>query len=554
MPTKQKSKKKSKKGKKGKKGKPVAPQISKKELAARKRQRAKQIQEFIGSLITYGALGAVIGVVLFFVAEPKIALAGGGGVAILALSFKYPMWGLWGFMIYMPFAGTVIYSIGGGSPLFQLAKDGFYIPAIIAIGLWCKNTGNPFIIPKAMKNPLYILLGFCLITLLLVNGVQQLNVPAPGEPGVRGQIVRPGDKPIPMGILGLKVMIGYVPLITGAYYKLKTKKELLFAARLTVILAIICCLLGMVQYQFLSSGKCNGTRGFTGDALFKASLEARCLVGGALLFSPNQGVIRLPGTFVAPWQWGWFLISNAAFTFAVAFCDPSPLWRIAGLFGMAVVFVNSAISGQRIALALVPTVTIILLVLTGQVANLKRFLPIGIGLGVVLGGAIVSNPAVVQERIDSFVGRWEASPPTAFITQQFEESSHSQDGIFGNGIGRATNSVRVFGRTRLIETYYPKLIYEIGPIGTIAMLGLLTSVTVAGFKAYRSVKDKNLRSLGASYWVFVLIISYNTYYYPLDVDPVAVYYWYFAGVVMRIPEIDKQEQARIKAEEEMLNN
>ncbi|MGD1698357.1 hormogonium polysaccharide biosynthesis protein HpsL [Dapis sp. BLCC M229] len=547
MPTKQKSKKKLK-SKSKKKGKPAAPQISKKELAARKRQRAKQIQQAIGALVTYGGLGAVIGVVLFFVADPKIALAGGGGVAVLGLSFKYPMLGLWGFMIYLPFAGTVTYWIGGGSPIFQLAKDGFFIPAMIGIGMWCKNTGNPFIIPKALKNPLYFLLGFCLITLLFVNGAQQFEPPDPRRPNATN------DNPIAMGILGLKAMIGYLPLITGAYYKLKSKKELLFAARLTVILAIICCLLGMVQYQFLSSGKCNGTRGFSGDQLFKASLEAKCLIGGALLFSPSQGVIRLPGTFVAPWQWGWFLISNAAFTFAVAFSDPSPLWRIGGLFGMAVVFINSAISGQRIALALVPTVTIILLVLTGQVANLKRFLPIGIGLGILLTGVVVSNPEVVQERIDSFVSRWKASPPTAFITQQFEESSHAQDGIFGKGLGRATNSARVFGRTRLIETYYPKLMYEIGPIGAIAMLVLLTSITLSGFKAYRSVKDKNLRSLGASYWVFVLIMSYNTYYYPLDVDPVAVYYWYFAGVVFRLPEIDKQEQARIKAEEEMENS
>ncbi len=546
MPTKQKSKKKSKK-----KGKPAAPQISKKELAARKRQRAKQIQQAIGALVTYGGLGAVIGVVLFFVAEPKIALAGGGGVAVLALSFKYPMLGLWGFMIYLPFAGTITYWIGGGSPIFQLAKDGFYIPAIIAIGLWCKNTGNPFIIPKALKNPLYFLLGFCLITLLFVNGAQQFNPPPP-KPGAQLNQSKKAEQPIAMGILGLKAMIGYLPLITGVYYKLKSKKELLFAARLTLILAIICCLLGIVQYQYLSSGKCNGTRGYTGEQLFKANLEAKCLVGGSLLFSPSQGVIRLPGTFVAPWQWGWFLIANAAFTFAVAFSDPSPIWRVAGLFGMAVVFVNSAISGQRIALALVPTVTIILLVLTGQVANLKRFLPIGMGLGFLLGGVIVSNPAVVQERIDSFVSRWKASPPTAFIAQQFEESGHV--GVVGKGLGRATNSARVFGRTRLIETYYPKLLYEIGQVGTIAMLVLLTTITFTAFKAYRSVKDKSLRSYGASYWVFVLIISYNTYYYPLDVDPVAVYYWYFAGVIMRLPEIDKQEQARIKAEEEMENS
>jgi hypothetical protein len=78
---------------------------------------------------------------------------------------------------------------------------------------------------------------------------------------------------------------------------------------------------------------------------------------------------------------------------------------------------------------------------------------------------------------------------------------------------------------------------------------LLRTITFTTFKAYRSVKEKNLRSFGASFWVFVLIISYNTYYYPLDVDPVCVYYWYAAGIIYRLPEIDKEEQKRIEAEE-----
>jgi hypothetical protein len=41
-------------------------------------------------------------------------------------------------------------------------------------------------------------------------------------------------------------------------------------------------------------------------------------------------------------------------------------------------------------------------------------------------------------------------------------------------------------------------------------------------------------------WVFVLFISYNTYYYPLDVDPVAVYYWLCAGIIFKLPILDKQ--------------
>jgi hypothetical protein len=319
---------------------------------------------------------------------------------------------------------------------------------------------------------------------------------------------------------------------------------------MTLVLAIICCVLGVVQYQFLVSGRCKGTDHLSGDDLFKATLEAKCLVGGSLVFSPSQNMIRLPGTFVAPWQWAWFLISNAFFTFATAFSDPSPLWRMVGLGGMALVFVNSAISGQRIALALVPLVTVILLILTGQVTNLKRFLPIAAGLGLVLGIAVIANPQIIQERIDSFVSRWNASPPTAFIAEQFEHTAGGQQGIFGKGIGRATNSTRIFGNTKLVETYYPKLIYEIGPVGTIAFLGLVTTLTVTTFKTYRSLKEKNIRSFGASFWVFVLIMSYNTYYYPLDVDPVAVYYWYFVGVIYKLPDIDKEELKRLKEEEE----
>jgi len=42
--------------------------------------------------------------------------------------------------------------------------------------------------------------------------------------------------------------------------------------------------------------------------------------------------------------------------------------------------------------------------------------------------------------------------------------------------------------------------------------------------------------------VFVAFISINTQYYPLDVDPVSVYYWVLAGAILKLPKIDKQVQ------------
>ena len=120
-------------------------------------------------------LGLLVGIGLFFAAEPKIAIAGGVGIAVLALCFKYPRQGLWAFMIYMPFSGTITYWIGGGNVIFQLAKDGFFIPSAIALFLICNQKHLPLFLPKQWKPSFSILLGVVLLTLLFVNGSLQMN-------------------------------------------------------------------------------------------------------------------------------------------------------------------------------------------------------------------------------------------------------------------------------------------------------------------------------------------------------------------------------------------
>ena len=518
------------KGTKSKKNQPIEAPIEivpltlkEQQLEKRKANKAKQeLSQFMTMTvvvsITIGAIGTVVG-------GFKGGIGGFAGVFILLSSFKYPEKALYAFLIYLPLGGSITYAIGGGdNPVLQLAKDAFYIPAVFALYQTCRAKSLPFILPVNLKAPLMLLLGYCLLVLFFVNGLQQFATKT--------------EKPFLMGILGLKVFLGYVPLIPCAYYLLKTKRDFYFLMRITTGLVVICCSLGFLQYMFLKTGRCEGTVG-SGAALFKASVESRCLVGGSLLYSPEQGVIRLPGTFVAPWQWGWYLIASAFTSFATAFCDRKWIWRIIGMVAMALNLSMAVLSGQRIALIIVPIATIALLFVTGQVANLKRFLPIAVVLGLAIVGAMSAFPDIVKERVDSFTGRWEAAPPTSFIADQFGFVGDAV-GILGRGLGRATNSARAFGETKLIETYYPKVLYELGPIGVLLLLAVLTTLTIATFKAYRKIKDKNLRGAGAALWVFILFISYNTYYYPLDVDPVAVYYWFMAGVILKLPELDKE--------------
>jgi hypothetical protein len=509
------------------------PELSRKEQRKLARAQAKKRQTIIQYVSMVTALSGLVALVFSLLLEPKLGIAGGLAIACLLLSARFPRYAIYGFIFYLPISGTVTYGLGG-SPILQLAKDAIFFPALLAVMVFCAKHKRPLIIPPALKIPLIIYGTFLTAVLLFVNGSQQFSAS--------------GEIPILLGILGIKALVGYLLLITCIYYLIRTKQDLYFLLRAQVVLIIICCSLAFMQYMMLKTGRCVGTVG-TGDELFKASLEARCLVGGALLYSPELGQIRLPGTFVAPWQWGWFLISSAFFAFGTAFSDRSLVWRIVGLISMAMIFVMSVLSGQRIALALVPFVVILLLFITGQIANLKRFLPIGIALGVILTFAATQYPEVVTERFESFQSRWNAAPPQAFIAEQLEWAMDQQRGLLGRGLGRATNAARIFGKTVLVETYHSKVLYETGPIGLFLMLAVYTVLVVTTFRAYRSIKDPSLRGYGASMFTFVLFISYFPYYYPLDVDPVNVYYWLAAGIVLKLPDLDRQERLKQSQED-----
>ncbi|MEM8805814.1 MAG: hormogonium polysaccharide biosynthesis protein HpsL [Cyanobacteria bacterium P01_G01_bin.38] len=512
-------------------GQTEEPVLSRKEQRAQARQLAKTRSELIQFTLLAFVGSGFAGLLVGLLTEPTLGIGLTAALLCLTLSFKYQRYALYAFIFYIPFSGTVVYALGG-NPILQLAKDAFYIPALIGVIQFCRRKRLPILLPKAIGIPLGIVFTIAMMTLLLVNLPQQFQSGG-------------SEYPLFMGLLGFKILLGYLPLITCIYYLMRTKEDLYLLLRIQVVVVIIACALGFIQYFMLRTGICAGTQGVGVDN-FRAGLGARCFVGGSLLYSPEHGQIRLPGTFVAPWQWGWFLISSAFFSFGTTFNDRSPFWRLMGIVSMVSILVMAVVSGQRIALFLVPIAVLGLSILTGQIANLKRFIPIGVVLGLILVFLTIRNPEVLQARVESFQDRWNASPPHEFVVQQFTEIAEEQEGLLGKGLARGTNAARTFGQVRLIETYHPKLLYELGPLGLIAVVALYATLTVSTFKAYRATKDKNLRGYAASMWVFVMFISFFPYYYPLDVDPVAVYYWLAAGITLRIPQLDKRERLLAK--------
>ncbi|MFM8300299.1 MAG: hormogonium polysaccharide biosynthesis protein HpsL, partial [Microcystis aeruginosa] len=526
-----------KKNKQGRKQADSHPLNLKGKLALKKEERQKK--QKLGGLIIFAICVAILlGLPLSLLFDAKIGAGVSLSLILVVFSFMYPRMALWAFIIYVPFNGTIVYWLGGNQ-ILQLTKDIFYIPALIALILECRTKQLPIIVPKQLGITLLLLFVFCAVCLLAVNLQKQLLPTCDSVAGMTvfsgGRLVglpcRTGE-PFLQGLLGFKVLLGYVPLIFCTYYLIKDKPTLLFFGRLLVTLVIICCVLGLMQYWMLKTGRCEGTRGLVADALFKAHLDARCLVGGGLAYSPEVNMIRLPGTFVSPWHWAWFLVSSAVICYANAFSEISQKWRLAALVGLTLVFINAVISGQRLAFFAVPIIIGLLTILTGQIANLKRFLPIIFVTSLLLAiGFSFLNPDFVQQRYDSAFSRWQQAPPTAFIQEQMDFAIRNQGGILGRGLGVATSAARVFGDISFVETFHSKVLFELGYIGFALYMIFITHLVYLTFRTYRSLKDPTLRGFAGSYWVLLLFVAYLPYWYALDTDPVGVYYWIFAGVI-----------------------
>lgn len=520
------------------------PDLSSQEQALSQRAAAKARKDFISFVAPVGAISALLGLAAFFVQGPKLAAAAGGAPLAFALAYRYPRQALWFFFFYMPFSGTVTYWLAGGNALFQLAKDAFYFPAVAALLALASKQRRDFWNPRKIMPWMGVLLAVCIMGILFVNLPRQFLPPCTETAKLLKKACAEG-KPFPQGLLGLKVFMGYVPLIFCMQALVRDRRDFLFFTRSHVILAGTCALLSLAQLAMLKTGRCAGTDALEGDALFKATLEAKCLVGGSLVYSPSQNMIRLPGTFVAPWQWGWFLISNTFFTFATAFFDRNLIWRLLGFGGLVAVLASAVISGQRIAFALVPLfiVVLILALLATRLIHWFWIIPIAVVVvgGIGLGTTLYAD--VVMERLDSFISRWQASPPTDMIAHQFNFiMPYIRGKPLGNGLGSATNSARMFGPTLLVETWFPKIMYEVGLVGLVAFLVFVTALTGFCLQAFWSTQDSKLKGFSLCFWIFVFFISYQTYYYPLDVDPVAVYYWALIGVILRLPALEKAEQ------------
>jgi len=412
--------------------------------------------------------------------------------------------GLIGLILFLPFAGII--SILAANPLAVLAKDLLIVaPTYLAYVLTAYRS-TPLIRP----SPLFLAATGALIFASVV------------------QLANPNLLSMAVGLVGLKVWLFYVPMLLLAGAFVRDGDDLRRLLRIFVVVAPIPCLVGLAQwlaatflgYKFIMFsiyGQMaeNWTQGFT-----------------SFQYSAGFSLFRLFSTFAAPAQYFGFAYSMIFVTWIAIRVENAGPWKTYAVASFYLAIAATLLSGSRQALVFVPFALVLLTVL----------------------GRSTSPKAIVAVLLASI-----AAVPLAFATIPLESIffdtsrlvGHYRDTLFfaglvdalenfpwGLGTGMNTGSARYVIADpdwEVFENFYAKAAYEFGVIGPVIVVALFAGLIGAALQLARFGSSPVFGACGAAFAAFYIAFGVNCLKgWQLDLDPVNVYFWLFAGILFRV--------------------
>lgn len=434
-----------------------------------------------------------------------------GALIIFVLwSYIFRRWqrGLYGLLLYLPFGGVVTLALHP-SPLPTLFKDIFFvIPAYLSFVVSSESRKAWAEFPRAVAGAMFLL------TAVVV--AQMFN------PDVISWMV---------AAIGAKVWLLYLPISVLAFGMIDSRADLNNILRLMVVLVCLPCTVGVVQWiGSMSSGYQVTMEAFYGEA-------ARGATQNFASFDIGGNLYRIPSTFVFVTQYFGYTLAMIAPAYALARTDPSPVWRRFSNFTLIFVILSSFLSGARSAFVFVPLLLALIYLFDGRTAGVTR---LAIIVTVPFAGALYIS------QLDP--GALYAQMSELTITYADEVAHRGlvhaiQAAPLGMGTGMNTGPARyAFNDPQsfvAIENYYAKAVYELGIAGLVIVVGLFLTIIIHGYKIHRHIRSEPMKSVSATILAFCITISLSSFKgWQIDLDPINVYFWMFAGILLKLQHLD----------------
>ena len=508
-------------------------------------EASKQIPEHVGNatriVVVIAAslvLGGLIGLADSLGDRYRwiVALSPIGALTLVLLYgsiMKHWKWGIYGLVVYMPFSGLpgiLLYSyIGSGWA--SLIKDLlFVIPAYLGFVWWQRNNKGQARLqfPGATGT----------ITLMLVlAGLVFVHLFNP-------QLVNPL-----VGLIGLKVWLFYLPLFVLGYHLIGSRAQLVRLAQITLALGMIPVAFGIAQAALIY-------RGYTGlaYALYGPAAEAATQLFARFEAAGGAGLVRVPGLFTFPLQYSMLLLVLLALAYAL-WSGGYPkrrhsLWHAGALATVVVALITS---GVRAVYVLLPGYFLLALLLDGRWHRIWKPLLV---LVVLIPASVGTLIWLMGSTVMAFAN-FAAGIVSLYLKPGGELSLINQFGYalrltwWGMGAGMNTSQARYalgpgasssyanLAFNAGVESFPGKAILEIGVPGLVVAVALLGWLLLSGYRRLRELRDPSLRAFGVGLLSFLaIVVAYLYKGTVLDYDPLNVCFWLFAGILMKLPELE----------------
>jgi len=451
------------------------------------------------------AAGAGFGVYLLLAAALLVVV--GLGVASWRRSLEWMVY-------YLPFSGLLPLALypsqGAGTELKDIAFVG---PAYIGALLLLLRRRERFTVPRA---PVLLLVAMaCLVF------VQAFN-PALAKPLV--------------GAIGIKVWLFYIPLVALGYHMYTQKRDLDRLLKWMTILAMIPCVLGLIEAALVYGGRSAFVYHLYGAAAAATTEDFTTFqFGGASL-------TRISSIFTFTAQY-WFFATAAI---AVAWAawrgnrnDPTMRWL--GPAAITIATFASLTSGLRAAFIFTPMLLLLIAAFDGF--DVRRLISgaLASAFAIIVVLYLLGIPFTPLANLTS----GHASYILGFFGQGITFGMHHA--LLGLGTGSDTAQARyafssgTYGTTFAslggvwYESWYLKAFLELGLFGLVLFLCLCGALVRRSLQAHWAIVDPETRSISAALvalLVWTLAFSVKTAL--VDEDPLDVYLWLFIGIQWRL--------------------
>ncbi len=429
-------------------------------------------------------------------------------------NWRYPVYGL---LCFLPWAGIPTIALYPAPPMTRALKDVmFVLPAYASFAVWFLRFRPRTRIPAII---LATVVAFALLVVLHAFD----NTVANSE----------------VALIGLRTWLFYMPLLALGYHLCTRADAVDRLARCLLLIALIPTAIGIAQSALIYGGARDLAFRMYGDA-------AHDVTQGFGRFEVGRGdLVRVASTFT-------FLSQYYNFVLA-ALCLAYGRWHAIGARAgwrqwirvgpMSVIVAAGLLSGARGAFVTIPLFFLVVLALR---SNWRGLLQLPLLLLALLTGAVALFGTTITDLYDlvsELATDYLTSVPIGELTQALGAT------WWGLGTGTNTGPARFVDpdTTRVVlENYFAKTIFELGLPGLLLISILLGAIVFHAIRITRRLKNPMLIGY-ADAIVGLLVLScvncWKASY--LDLDPLNVYFWLLAGMLLRFPALDRPDPSSV---------